>query len=346
MDATSDGTSAAWDREVGTFALGDWDVEKGGCIRGARLAWERHGTLNAAGDNLILYPSSYAAQHPLMAWLVRPDGILDPTRWCILAVDMFSSGLSSGAADTPDYPALVTIADNVRAQHRLVAELLGVSRLAAVYGFSMGGMQAYHWAALYPEEVARAIVVCASARTSTHNKVFLSALLRTLEAAPEHLGGGRFSGEPDAALTAFGHIYAGWGLSQDFYRADLHRTALGASDLDGFLRTDWAESFARRRAANLYAQAVSWYHGDISDDATHRGDLPAALRAIRAKVLLLPGETDLYFRVADNALEAEHLACGELHAIPSIWGHQAGNPRSNPADAAFIRDRVLRWLDH
>lgn len=333
-----------WDQTSGLFALGDWEAEKGGCIRDARLAWEMHGTLNAARDNLIVYPSSYAAQHTNMAWLIGPEGILDPTCWCVLAIDMFSNGLSSGAAETPEYPALVTVADNVRAQHRLVTGLFGVERLAAIYGFSMGGMQAYHWAAIYPDQVARAIIVCGSARTSEHNKVFLSGLLRTLEAAPEHIGGGRFSDEPLAALTAFGHIYAGWGLSQDFYRADLHRTALGAPDLESFLRTDWAGSFIQRRAANLYAQALAWYHADISDNALYRGDLAKALRSIRARVLLLPGQTDLYFRVADNALELEHLRNGVLQPIPSVWGHSAGNPRANPTDARFIAFHVNAWL--
>ena len=334
-----------WVQESGVLELGDWEVEKGGRIREARLSWKRHGTLNAAGDNLILYPSSYAAQHTAMGWLVAPDGILDPDRWCVLAVDMFSNGLSSSAADTPDYPALVTIADNVRAQHTLVTQVFGVQTLAAVYGFSMGAMQAYHWAALYPEQVARAIVVCGSARTSQHNKVFLSGLLRTLEAAPEHIGNGRFSSEPKAALNAFGHIYAGWGLSQEFYRAGLHRDALGAPDLKTYIRTDWSEPFMGRRAANLYAQALAWYHGDISDNALYRGDFAAALQAIRARVMLLPSETDLYFRVADNAAELKQLAAGSLRPIPSVWGHQAGNPSRNPADAQFISTNVREWLE-
>ena len=333
-----------WPRESGSFALGDFAAEKGGVIRDAQIGWERHGTLNAARDNLVLYPSSYGAQHADMAWLVRTDGILDPAKWCVVAVDMFSNGVSSGAADTPDYPRLVTVADNVRAQHRLVTERFGVGRLAAVYGFSMGGLQAYHWAALYPSMVERAIVVCGSARTATHNKVFLSGLLRTLEAAPEHIGDGRFAAEPAAALRAFGHIYAGWGLSQDFYRADLHRTVLGAPDLETFLRTDWAERFAQRPAANLYAQALAWYHADIADNDLYGGDLTRALGAIRARVLLLPGQTDLYFRVADNEAEARHLASAMLSPIPSIWGHRAGNPNAEPAAEAFLRDAVARWM--
>ena len=334
-----------WTRRSGAFSLGNFAVEKGGVIKDAQIGWEQHGELNAARDNLILYPSSFAAQHDAMAWLVGPDGVLDPTRWCIVTVDMFSNGISSGAAATSDYPVLVTLADNVRAQHRLIEALFGVSTLAAVYGFSMGGMQAYHWASLYPEMVERIVVVCGSARTAVHNKVFLSALLRTLEAAPEHLGQGRFSEEPKAALKAFGHIYAGWGLSQDFYREGLHLSALGAPDLETFLQTDWAESFSNRHAANLYAQALAWYHADIADTPTYGGDLPRALGAIRAGVLLLPSATDLYFRVEDNERERACLKTARLDVIPSIWGHGAGNPRANPADALFLKTAVRSWLE-
>jgi homoserine O-acetyltransferase len=222
--------------------------------------------------------------------------------------------------------------------------MLGVDKLAAVYGFSMGGMQAYHWAALYPEMVERAFVVCGSARTADHNKVFLSGLLRTLEAAPEHIGNGRFSSEPLLALRAFGHIYAGWGLSQDFYRAGLYKSVLGAPDLETFVRVNWAERFSQCRAANLYAQAHAWFHGDISDNRLYNGDLTQALRSIKAQMLLMPSETDLYFRVADNAAELPYLTTGTLRPIPSLWGHRAGNPSANPADAAFLRAGVAGLL--
>jgi homoserine O-acetyltransferase len=194
--------------------------------------------------------------------------------------------------------------------------------------------------------VERAFVVCGSARTAVHNRVFLSGLLRTLEAAPEYLGGGRFSAEPRATLRAFGHIYAGWALSQDFYRAGLHRSVLGAPDLETFLRTDWEAPYDGRRAANLYAQLMTWLHGDISANPLYHNDLERALRAIRARVLLLPGETDLYFRVADNEAELPHLRHGELRPIPSVWGHRAGNPNPAflPAEFAFLRDAVRGWM--
>ena len=334
-----------WAQQGGTFALGDVVAEKGGVIRDARIVWQTHGTLNAARDNVILYPCSYTAQHPDMAWLIGPDGILDPSRWFIVIPNMFSNGLSSSAADHPDFPAIVTSRDNVLAQHRLLGDVFGIERLAAVYGFSMGAQQAYHWAALFPDQVDRAIVVCGTARTAVHNKVFLSSLLRTLEAAPEHIGGGHFSAEPRAALKAFAHIYAGWALSQDFYRAGMHLTALKAPDLDTFLRTDWEERYFARRAANLYAQLVTWYNGDISDNPLYNGDLVAALQAIKARMLLLPGRTDLYFPPADNAAELPHLGVGELRPIPSVWGHRAGNPSASAEDFAFLKGAVREWLE-
>ena len=334
-----------WPQNSGEFRLGDFKVQSGEVIRDARLVWKTHGTLSPKRDNVVLYPCSYGAKHEDLEWLIGPDRILDPSRWFIVIPNMFSNGVSSGAADTPDYPKLVTSWDSIEAQRRLLAEQFGIHQLHAVYGFSMGAQQAYHWAALHPDAVKRAIVVCGSARTAEHNKVFLSGLMRTLEAAPEHLGHGRFSSEPLPTMRAIGHIYAGWAISQDFYREGLHRTVLGAPDLETYLRTDWEASFQRRRAANAYAQLVTWYHGDISANAMYGGDLERALKAIKARVLLLPSETDLYFRVADNAVELKHLASAELLPIPTIWGHRAGNPVASPADAEFLKQAVRRLLE-
>ncbi|TCN42065.1 homoserine O-acetyltransferase [Kribbella orskensis] len=331
----------SWPVETGVFELGDLPVERGGVIRGAELAWQTHGTLSPAKDNVIVYPCSYGATHETQDWLIGPDGVLDPERWFIVMPDLFSNGLSSSASSDPEFPSLVTMADNVHVQYRLLSEYFGITRLAAAYGFSMGAGQAYHWASLYPDVVERAIVVCGSARTSLHNRVFLTGLLSILEAAPEHLGNGRFSAEPVAAKRAFAHVYAGWGLSQDFYRERLFES-LGAPDLDTFLQTDWVDRFAESSSADQYAQALTWLEADIS--TPYAGDLDAALGAIVARVLLLPSATDLYFRTADNELELASLRKAELVEIPSLWGHRAGSPRDIPADLAFLREHVRDWL--
>src|SRR5258706_15254730 len=178
------GPGGDWPVAEGALDLGDTPLERGGVIADARLAWQSHGTLNEARDNVVIYPCSYTATHEDLAWLIGPDGVLDPFRWFIVIPDMFSNSVSSGAADSAEFPAVVTMADNVRAQHRLLTEQFDVTSIAAAYGFSMGAGQAYHCAALYPELGKRAIIACGSARTSVHTNVLLPGLRRTLEAAP------------------------------------------------------------------------------------------------------------------------------------------------------------------
>jgi homoserine O-acetyltransferase len=219
--------------------------------------------------------------------------------------------------------------------------VFGVERVKLVYGWSMGGMQAYHWASLFPDRVERIAVVCGSARCAPHNAVFLEGVRAALTADPAYRDG-VFTERPVRGFRAMGRVYAGWAMSQAFYREEAWRD-VGFTSLEDYLVRGWEANFSRRDPADLLAQLWTWQHGDISADDRFGGDLPAALSAIRAKVLLMPGDHDLYFRVEDNRRELRHLADAELKPIPSIWGHRAGNPSQNPRDAAFI-DAAVRAL--
>ena len=143
----------AWPTAAGRFDLGDVALGSGEVLPGAFITWRSHGTLEPDRSNAVVFPTSYSAQAADQDWLIAPDGILDPTRWFVVVPDMFGNGASSSPSNTPGYPALVTTADNVRAQRRLLAEHFGIDRLACAYGFSMGAQQSYHWAALFPDAV-------------------------------------------------------------------------------------------------------------------------------------------------------------------------------------------------
>jgi homoserine O-acetyltransferase/O-succinyltransferase len=228
----------------------------------------------------------------------------------------------------------VTATDNVRMQRRLLTERLGIERIALVCGWSMGGQQAYHWAALFPDMVERIAVVCGSARTAPHNLVFLEGIKYALMADPAWRDG-CFVEQPVRGLRAMGRIYAGWALSQAFYREELYRT-IGFSSLEDFLIAGWEANYLRRDANNLLAMIWTWQHADISANELYGRDLEKALGAISATALIMPSTTDLYFTVADNEREVAHVRHAELRPIPSIWGHRAGNPTQNPEDDDFI----------
>jgi len=329
------------------FELADFALQRGQTLPLARLAYQTYGQLNAAKSNAILYPTSYGAQHPDIEWLVAPGRILDPTRYFVIIVNMFGNGLSTspsnldGTGNDRPYPAFTHI-DNVTAQRRLLEEVFGIERLALAYGWSMGGQQALHWGALFPERVDRIAAICTSAKTSIHNAVFLEGIKAALTGDPAW-NGTRFTAKPERGLRAMGRVYAGWALSQAFYREQIYLD-LGFASLEDFLVRDWEASFLRRDAGNLLSMMETWQQSDISDNERFHGDLPAALSSITARTLIMPSATDLYFTAEDALAESRLLPHAQFCAIPSIWGHRAGNPQKNPADEAFIKAAVAELL--
>ena len=329
------------------FDAGNVVLQSGRTFRNMQLAYKTFGSLNADRSNVIVYPTSYSAQHLDTQYMIAPGAALDPDRYFIVIPNLFGNGLSSSPSTTPwpdvgsRYPN-ITYFDAVQVQRRMLAELWGVDKVALVYGWSMGAMQAYHWAALFPDAVERIAVVCGSARCSAHNQVFIEGVKHALMADPAYQDG-VFTERPVRGLRAMGRVYAGWALSQTFYREELWRE-LGASSLEDYLVAYWETGFARRDPADLLAQLWTWQHGDISANPLYQGALPKALAAIRARVLLMPGDQDLYFQVDDNRLEMQHLREGTLQPIPSRWGHRAGNPINQPDDRAFIESRVKALL--
>ncbi len=330
------------------FALGDFALESGVVLPGARLAYTTYGTLSPTKDNVILMTGGFNASVAEHASRIGGASPLDPARWFIIVIPLIGNGQSSSPSNTPppfDGPRFppVSIADNVRAQHRLVTERFGIERLALVTGFSMGALQAYHWAAHYPEMVARIAPICGAARCSRHNYVFLAGLAAALK-ADARFNGGDTTEKPVAGLAAFGRVFAGWAFSQAFYRAEIDRRVMGFASSDDYLATYWDTLFQACDPNDLLAMVWTWQHADISANAVFNGDFGAALAAITARAVVMPGETDLYFPVADNEAEVALMRDARCAPIPSLWGHIAGAPGANAADEAFINARIADLL--
>ncbi len=313
-----------------TFALGDFPLRSGEMLRDATLVYTTHGTLNDARDNVIMFPTAYGGTHEDNLYLIGPGKALDPERYFIVCPNLFGAGLSTSPSNAAagqtgaDFP-YVSIADNVEAQQRLVFGEFGAKKIALAVGFSMGAQQAYQWAVSAPDRVERCAPICGSARTAEHNLVFLDGIEATL------LGAGK---------AAVGRVWAGWGLSQTFYREERWRL-LGFASRDAFVAERYIASFEAADAHDLHAMLKTWRGANIGDTEPFHGDVNAALAGIRARTLVMPSRTDLYFPPEDSAREVEHLANGELCVIESIYGHAAGGG-GNDADTAFIDAQLTR----
>ncbi len=327
----------------GIFSLGNLVLQSGVTLPDAKLGYATHGSLNAAGDNAILHPMWYTGLHS-EAWLIGEGRALDPERYFIVVPDLFGNGVASSPSNTPPpwgrarFPR-VSVYDNVMAQHQLV-KALGVKSLRLVTGWSMGALQTYQWACLFPEMVDAIAPTCGAARCAPHNAVMLDGLKAALT-ADAAFQEGWYDAPPQKGLRAMARNYAGWGMSQAFYREAAYRE-MGFASAEDFVVGMWEGFLIGKDANNLIAMLETWRHGDLSDNPVFGGDFEAALGAITARAIVMPGRTDLYFPPEDGENEVKHMPNAELRPFESIFGHFAAS-WVNPGDAAF-QEAALREL--
>lgn len=329
------------------FDCGDVVLQCQKTLRDVKLAYKTYGTLNAAKDNVIVYPTWYSGQHYENEWLIGEGMALDPGKYFIIIPNMLGNGLSTSASNYPApynqsrFPA-ITAYDNVRLQHKLVTEFFGITTVKLVTGWSMGALQTYHWGALYPDMVERILPFMGSAKCSPHNHVFLEGAKAAL-LADVNFKDGWYTSPPDKGLRAFGRVYAGWGFSQAFYRHQMHINDMGYASLEDFMVGFWEGLFLNRDANNLLTMLSTWQNGDISNNEVFKGDFVKALGAIKAKAIVMPASTDLYFPPADNEFEVQHMPNATLQVVETDWGHFAGGPGTSPVDIRVL-DEALKGL--
>ena len=315
-----------------TFPLGDVRLQSGAVLNDAQLAYATYGTLNAKADNVVLLPTFFTGTHLRNEPLFGPGRAIDPARHFIVSVNLFGNGYSSSPSNSgppqagPDFPR-VTLFDNVTCQHRLLTEGLRVRRIALVLGWSMAALQAYQWAAQYPDMVDAILPYCGAARCSALNFAFLDGPKAALQ-ADAAWNGGRYSSPPEKGLRAFGRVYAAWAYSHRFFRDGLYRQ-LGFATLEDLV-LDWENDHLQWDANDLLAKIWTWQHADISDNDIYRGDFTRALQSIRARAIVMPCSTDLYFVRDDNAAEVAAMPHAALRVFDSPWGHCAGSPGRLP----------------
>jgi homoserine O-acetyltransferase/O-succinyltransferase len=328
------------------FVIADFHTEGGVVLPNARIVYGTYGRLNPAGDNAVLLPSHYMANHHGYEWLIGPGLALDTAKLFLVATELFGNGGSSSPSNTPEpfhgprFP-VTTIRDNVEAVHRLLTEELKVTHLRAVIGFSMGAQQAFQWAVSYPAFMDRIVATSGTAKTYGHGIVRLEGQIAALT-ADAAFNGGDYSAPPAKGLEAFGMVWAGWLYSQEWWRRELWRTG----SPEGTTFEQFMNSFRHRfnADANDYIlQARTWQRHDVGATPGFGGDVEKALRSIAVPVLYMPSATDLYFPVGDARYESQFIRHVQFTPIPSLWGHPAG-AGADPVDKKFLNETIARFL--
>ena len=117
------------------FVIANFRTESGVTLPVVRISYGTYGQLNAARDNVILLPSHYMADYHGYEWVIGEGHALDPSKWFLVATELFGNGHSSSPSNTPEpfhgprFPGM-TIRDNVEAVHRLLTEELHITHVA------------------------------------------------------------------------------------------------------------------------------------------------------------------------------------------------------------------------
>lgn len=296
-------------------------LDGGGALDGVEIAYEAYGQLNAARDNVIFVAHAttgdqhVASPHPITGkpgwWdrMVGPGKPIDTARFYVLSANvlgscMGSTGPGSPAADGKPYAMrfpVITIRDMVRA-HVALLEVLGIKRLYAIVGGSMGGMQALSLAANWPEIADRVLAIASTATMAAQNIAFQEVGRQAIMADPDWQGGDYYgTGKaPDAGLSVArmaAHItyLSEESLTGKFGRRLQDRDAKSF----GFDADFQVESYLRHQGliftgrfdANSYlyiTRAMSYF--DLEEE--HGGRLADAFARSHAKFCVISFDTD------------------------------------------------------
>ncbi len=340
-----------------TLTLADpLPLDSGQALGGVTLAYETYGELAGDKSNAVLIfhaltmDQYVASQHPITGkpgwWAnsVGPGKPIDTARHFVICANviggcMGSTGPASPAADGKPYGMrfpVITIRDMVRAQVALL-DALGIERLHAVVGGSMGGMQALSFAANWPGRTARVLAIATTARHSAQNIAFHEVGRQAIMADPNWRQGGYYdTGKtPDAGLAVArmaAHItyLSEAGLTDKFGRRLQDRDAKSFGfdadfQIESYLRHQGL-SFTGRFDANSYlyiTRAMDYF--DLAEE--HGGRLADAFANCTARFCVVSFDTDWLYPTAESRLIAHALnatgAAVSFVELSAPYGHDS-----------------------
>ena len=298
-----------------TVVLGDLPLESGEIIRDFSISYVTHGTRAPAGDNVILVLTAIGSTHHRLDFLIGPDRPLNPEKHFIVCIDAIGNGLTTSPSNSIAQPDLAfprfSIRDMVASQRKLL-DALGIRRLAAVVGASMGGMQALQWGVSEPDSISSIVALVPMARTRPWSVAMNEVARRILMADPGWPSGPYGSGfDAWAAMTRVITNRSPGALEN-----------MAADAVPGLV----ADVIATLRKVgpdplDWVYQSYAYDAHDVGTTPGFGGDTAAALRTIRAPTLLLVPDLDLYNPVGDAVEAAALIPDATLLRLAGNAGH-------------------------
>ena len=281
------------------------ELDCGVTISPVEVAYETYGTLNAAKTNAILVAHAFSGDAHAAGdggwWssMIGPGKAFDTDQHFVICANVLGGckGTTGPASINPEtgcpwamsFP-VVTIADMVRLQKKLI-DSLGIKKLLAVAGGSMGGMQALEWAVAYPESVAATLPIATTARHSAQQIAFNEVGRQAIMADPDWNGGNYYDRRPPARGLAVARMVGHITYMSDASMREKFGRRLRAPDqfeVESYLQYRGSK-FVDRFDANSYIYIT---RAMDSFDLTQKGTLPQLFEKVRTRFLVISFTSD------------------------------------------------------
>jgi homoserine O-acetyltransferase len=330
-------SAADFDQQIAE--LGTCKTDIGVDIQPCKLGYRTAGTLNADRSNAILFPTWFSGKSEALAGNIGPGKMVDTNRFFVIAVDALGNGISSSPSNTPGFPK-ITIADMVRAQHQLLTQKLALTRLHAVMGISMGGMQTFEWMVAYPDFAARAVPIIGSPRLATPDLLLWQAQLSVIEAAEK---AGADLREAMKGVMAM-HQFA---LQTPEYRRSMtpsedwpkFKQSFEAGVSTGMHPLDWASQLRAMISQNVFRQRDNELRSMSLQNPTQTQLFERTSPRVKTKTLVVVATQD-HMVNPQPAIDWARHAGFELVELTSTCGHMATS-----CESARFQDAVKRFLE-
>ncbi|MBS0247402.1 MAG: homoserine O-acetyltransferase [Proteobacteria bacterium] len=341
--------------EKKTFSMPSYTTVAGATIKDVKIGWEAAGTLNADKSNAILITHFFSGTSHAFGkygkddkaagywdYLIGPGKVIDTNKYYVLSSDtlvnlnvnapnVVTTGPASIDPDTGKpygmrFP-VVSIKDFVRVQKALV-ESLGIKKLHAVMGASMGALQTYEWAASYPDAVDRIVPVIGTPGGDAFLIEWLNIWAAPIKLDPNWNGGDYYAGKPPLEglklalkIITLQANHSDWAI-KTFGNAAADAAKDPATAMDNKFKIEAAiDAAASARAATSDANSLIYL---AKANQLANAD-PAK---IKAPALILYSPTDLVFYAPLVEAGAKKIAAGgtpvETAQLPGPYGHLNG----------------------
>ncbi|HEX3860272.1 MAG TPA: alpha/beta fold hydrolase [Stellaceae bacterium] len=318
-----------------SYTLFDFPFESGAALPDLRITYDTQGTLAPGYDNaILLMPGAVGDRHVFDA-LIGPGKPFDTDRYFVITADLLGGGESASPADGlgQDFPRY-TIRDMMEAQQAFISRGLGITRLRALVGMSMGSFVALEWGIHHPEALRGLILLGPSPKADAGFRLTVDLISGTIALDPEWQGG-RYQHNPVEGLRHAGMLFYPWTVSAAY----LNRTP--PRDLAVQVENA-ARAFAAWDANSLVLRYAAYRAHDVA--APYGGDMKAALARITAPTLLLADPTDRLVQVDGARRIRDAIQHPTYVEIESDLGHRALRAMAGTPEGDAIGQHIRDFL--